>query len=97
MVALYKECKAFIFPSIYEGFGIPPLEAMECGCDNIILSNIPVFKEIYSDYATYINLSNPNYDLNKLCYRRKNQYDKLLKKYTWTNVANTIIRELFKW
>ena len=46
LVTLYKECKAFIFPSLYEGFGIPPLEALTVGCKKIILSNIPVFKEI---------------------------------------------------
>ncbi|WP_129633115.1 glycosyltransferase family 4 protein [Candidatus Oscillochloris fontis] len=32
LIALYHEADAFIFPSRYEGFGIPPLEAMACGC-----------------------------------------------------------------
>ena len=29
--ALFGECAAFVFPSLYEGFGLPPLEAMACG------------------------------------------------------------------
>ena len=44
---LYSKCQAFIFPSFYEGFGAPPLEAIACGCRRIILSNIPVFKDIW--------------------------------------------------
>lgn len=31
LIALYSECKVFCFVSLYEGFGIPPLEAMACG------------------------------------------------------------------
>ena len=32
MAALYSGAAAFVFPSLYEGFGMPPLEAMACGC-----------------------------------------------------------------
>jgi glycosyltransferase involved in cell wall biosynthesis len=32
MVALYNLAEAFVFPSLYEGFGVPPLEAFACGC-----------------------------------------------------------------
>ena len=34
--ALYQEARAFVFPSLYEGFGLPPLEAMSCGCPAIV-------------------------------------------------------------
>jgi glycosyltransferase involved in cell wall biosynthesis len=44
---LYKHAKCFIFPSLAEGFGLPPLEALSCEC-KIAVSNIPIFKEIYS-------------------------------------------------
>lgn len=31
LIALYNLCKLFVFPSLHEGFGLPPLEAMRCG------------------------------------------------------------------
>lgn len=42
--ALYSACSAFIYPSIYEGFGLPPLEAMACGAP-VIASRVPSIKE----------------------------------------------------
>ena len=42
--ALYSSCRAFIYPSIYEGFGLPPLEAMACGAP-VIGSRVPSIKE----------------------------------------------------
>jgi len=51
---LYKKCEFFIYPSLYEGFGIPPLEAMKNGCA-VIVSDIPSLKEVCSDAALYVN------------------------------------------
>lgn len=48
----YKNAIAFVFPSLYEGFGIPLLEAFSQGCP-IIASDIPVFREIAGDAALY--------------------------------------------
>ncbi len=39
LCALYSSCKAFIYPSVYEGFGLPPLEAMACGAPVIAARN----------------------------------------------------------
>lgn len=44
---IYAESKLLVQPSLYEGFGMPPLEAMTVGT-NVLISDIPVFKEIYS-------------------------------------------------
>lgn len=44
LINLYKNAKLFVFPSFYEGFGLPPLEALACGCP-VITSKIPVFEE----------------------------------------------------
>jgi glycosyltransferase involved in cell wall biosynthesis len=52
--ALYENAALFVYPSLYEGFGIPPLEAMSLGCP-VILSDIPVFREIFGDAAHYVD------------------------------------------
>lgn len=50
----YKYATAFIYPSLYEGFGIPLLEAMHYGCP-IVTSNSSCFPEIAGDAAEYFN------------------------------------------
>ncbi len=45
----YAKAKVLVQPSLYEGFGMPPLEALNLGTD-VILSDIPVFKEIYESF-----------------------------------------------
>ncbi|HOY31100.1 MAG TPA: glycosyltransferase family 1 protein [Bacteroidales bacterium] len=54
LASLYKNAMAFVYPSLYEGFGIPPLEAMSLGCP-VVLSDIPVFREIFGDAACYVD------------------------------------------
>jgi len=51
---IYGLAYAFAFPSTYEGFGLPPLEAMACGCPTIV-SNIPIMREICQDAAYYVD------------------------------------------
>ena len=51
----YNLASLFVFPSRYEGFGIPPLEAMACGTP-VLVSDIPVFREVYQDSAYYVPL-----------------------------------------
>lgn len=50
----YKNALCFIYPSLYEGFGIPPLEAMACGAPTIV-SEIPPLREVCGDAALYVN------------------------------------------
>lgn len=45
LLALYKTCRLFVFPSLHEGFGIPPLEAMACGAA-VIGSNVTSLPEV---------------------------------------------------
>lgn len=54
---LYKNTIALINPSFYEGFGIPNIESMYFNT-SILCSNIPVFKEVCSNYASYFELGN---------------------------------------
>ena len=51
---LMQNCKAFIFPSYYEGFGIPPLEALSVGA-KIVVGNAASLPEIYKKSAYYID------------------------------------------
>lgn len=84
---LLENCKGFLFPTLYEGFGIPPLEAIACGCKNIIVSDTPCMHEVYSDYASYINpLDYNNIRIND----HECDCEKLLDKYSWENSAKIV-------
>ncbi|WP_415872551.1 glycosyltransferase family 4 protein [Burkholderia ubonensis] len=50
--ALYEHAGCFLFPSLYEGFGLPPLEAMYCGCP-VIASREAALPEVCGDAAMY--------------------------------------------
>jgi glycosyltransferase involved in cell wall biosynthesis len=50
LVALYRTASALVFPSLYEGFGLPPLEAMACGCP-VAASNATSLPEVCGDAA----------------------------------------------
>lgn len=54
IAALYANATAFIFPSLYEGFGVPPLEAMLFGCP-VIASTAAAVKETCGDAAAYFD------------------------------------------
>lgn len=52
--ALYSGAEVFIFPSYYEGFGLPVIEAMQCGCPCII-SNVSSLKELFTGAALAVD------------------------------------------
>jgi glycosyltransferase involved in cell wall biosynthesis len=56
--ALYENALCFIYPSFYEGFGIPPLEAMHCGCP-VVASNTSSIPEVCGDAAIYCDPADP--------------------------------------
>ncbi|RYY37997.1 MAG: glycosyltransferase family 1 protein [Sphingobacteriaceae bacterium] len=56
---LYKRAKALINCSLYEGFGLPLIEAMASGCP-LLLSDIPVFREIAGEHAVYFSPMDEN-------------------------------------
>jgi glycosyltransferase involved in cell wall biosynthesis len=55
---LYENAVCFVYPSVYEGFGLPPLEAMSCGCP-VLVSNAASLPEICGDAALYFDPLNP--------------------------------------
>ena len=54
LVEMYNKAALFVFPSLFEGFGIPPLEAMACGCI-VVASNAASIPEVCKDAALYFN------------------------------------------
>ncbi|MFA6534145.1 MAG: glycosyltransferase family 1 protein [Patescibacteria group bacterium] len=54
LAGLYRAAALYVFPSLYEGFGLPGLEAMSCGLP-VACSDIPCFREIYGAAAEYFN------------------------------------------
>lgn len=53
LCALYSSCAIFVYPSLYEGFGLPPLEAMACGAP-VIASRIPSLSETVGEAALLV-------------------------------------------
>jgi glycosyltransferase involved in cell wall biosynthesis len=91
----YKEAIAFVFPSLYEGFGLPPLEAMTHGCP-VISSNKASMPEILGDAALYFDPEDDCDIKNKIIsiIKDNNLREKLIengyeqvKKYSWLECA----------
>ena len=62
---LYKRALALVFPSMYEGFGLPILEAFSCGCP-VLVSNTSSLIEIGGDAASYFEPKNPASMINAI-------------------------------
>lgn len=94
LVKLYNQAIAFVFPSLYEGFGIPLLEAMACGCP-IIASQIPTTVEVAGTIPFYFDPENIDSFLAALdaVYNKDNLTQKvsagleLVKNYSWDKTA----------
>ncbi len=84
--ALMQHCKAFLHPAVFEGFGIPPLEALSQGAP-ILLSNASCLPELYGDCARYFDPNDYEADLDALLAEPVSKPDKLLEKYSWDKTA----------
>jgi glycosyltransferase involved in cell wall biosynthesis len=58
LVELYRSAACLVFPSLYEGFGLPPLEAMACGCP-VAVANATSLPEVCGDAAEYFDPLSP--------------------------------------
>jgi len=54
LVELYRSAAALVFPSLYEGFGLPPLEALSCGCP-VAVSRVAALPEVCGEAAVYFD------------------------------------------
>lgn len=91
----YKNAICFVFPSLYEGFGLPILESMACGCP-IVLSNSSAFPEVAGQAGIYFENNNSE-DLKEKVERVINDVDfrndfkrkglLQVQKFTWSEMA----------
>lgn len=99
---LYRKASLFVYPSFYEGFGIPPLEAIYYNCP-ILISDIPAFREIFCEAAIFFD-PNSTDDLKEKIFYCLDRLDKIalskehrnliLEKYSWEKSALKIIELL---
>lgn len=91
--ALMQHCRAFIHPAIYEGFGIPPLEAMSCGAE-VIVSTATCLPEIYGEAAHYIDPNNYDVNLDALLQQSVAPRETVLDRFDWACEAEKLYRIL---
>lgn len=96
---LIAEARILVQPSLYEGFGIPPLEALALGT-NVIVSDIEVFREVYTQMNIIFFKLNDKNDLSKkilsynLIVENRLKNEEILEKYSYFNVSQIIQGEL---
>ena len=88
---LYNCAGIFVYPSLYEGFGLPPLEAMACGIP-VITSNTASLPEVIGDAGIMIDPT----DVGSLC---EAMYNVLSKKELWNHMSGMGLErsKLFSW
>ena len=87
--ALMSHCQAFLFPTLYEGFGIPPLEAIACGAPRVIVSDTPCMREIYGPHACYIDLAANSGDRSAVTPAAA-EPAAVLSRYSWAESARRL-------
>lgn len=98
---IYKNSVAFVYPTLDEGFGLPPKEAIESGTFAVI-SEIPVLKEVYKDSVMYFDpynvksIANALQKVLKMTKDEKNRRIKyakeFLKRYSWEKMAKETLK-----
>lgn len=95
LTSLYANASAFVYPSLYEGFGIPPLEAMACNCP-VVCSDRSSIPEVVGDAAEFFDPDKPESIANALeqvLYTAARSQELIqrgkerVKQFTWENCA----------
>lgn len=99
----YKKAKCFVFPSLYEGFGIPVLESMACECP-VVLGNHSSFPEVAGNAGVYFDVNSKDDLRNKIQSLLENEALRIefslkgieqIKRFTWENAAQQCL-DLYK-
>lgn len=96
---LYQHCACFVFPSLDEGFGLPPVEALLQG-SRIAVSNIPIFKEILAPSSYYFDFNYESFSntLHFVLTEPKEKFEetktKILNKFTYQSFKKTLMNIL---
>jgi glycosyltransferase involved in cell wall biosynthesis len=96
--ALYESAACFVFPSFYEGFGLPAVEAMICGCP-VVAADIPALRELCGDAALYCDPFAPSDIAEKVVFlldhrdaadRLRSDGQARVADYTWAAAAQSL-------
>ncbi len=94
---LFRNCSAIVFPSLFEGFGIPIIEAMSYG-KPVLCHRLPVFEELVGDAVTYFDGTSEEGILAGLenipVAVDLNRYREIIGKLTWDRFATELLSEL---
>lgn len=99
--SLYENASCFIYPSFYEGFGLPPIEAMACRCP-VIVSYTSSLPEVCGESAIYCNPYDPFDIANKIdAVLNSNDLDQMIeenyiqaRKYSWKKTASNLLMHI---
>ena len=95
MLESHRREKGFLHPAVFEGFGIPPLEALSLGAP-IALARASCLPELYGDTARYFDPYDYDVDLDALFAKPVAPPDKVLAKYSWEKTARFWLDEIKK-
>ncbi len=99
LVALYSLCSLFVYPSKYEGFGLPLLEAMTCGSP-VITTNVSSLPEVVGDAGICVepgSVEQLSKEMNRVLMDKELRFwmsrrsIEQAKKFTWENVATKVL------
>lgn len=90
LIVLYQNADLFVYPSLYEGFGIPIIEAMSLGT-SVCVSDIPVFREICENNAVYFDPYSIDSIKENILHSLSNPVSEVfLRKYSWIESAKKV-------
>lgn len=104
LAALYQRALCLAYPSLYEGFGLPPVEAMRCGCP-VVVSNVSSLPEVCEDAALYCDPHDPSTLAQAI--QRLSEDPELMKKirvaglahaqkYSWRKATDVMLGKLLQ-